>query len=202
MPNLQRFIITFTVPFSDLSDTIDLLNGYEWYKLLETHISHINVLDIFIYIKYAISSEDLDNILHSFENFSKKYDDWQVIINRLPWVGRIEDEVENIIFRAFRRSNIVRRNPIKGSRRIFGSFDRLDIQSIGISDNEYYRCFPSNIDLYLKINIPFDMKDSDIQLSSQLFKNIDHFILDIESDTTTTFWQDFLSLGKEKLFIP
>ena len=54
MPNLQRFIITFNFSLSDPSNTTDLLNGYEWYKLLETHMSHINVLDIFIYIMYAM----------------------------------------------------------------------------------------------------------------------------------------------------
>ena len=107
-------------------------------------------------------------------------------MHRLPWTDE-EIEVKNIIFRAFRRSNIVRRNPIKGARMILNSFDPLNTQSIGLSDDEYHRCFPSNIDLRLKIDIPFDMEDSDIQLSSQLFKNIDCLILLIKSDTTRYF---------------
>jgi len=84
MPNLRQFIITIQTLSRVSLFWEDLLNGQHWQRLLTKHVPRIDVFDLFmnLILDPYDSIPDMDTIVHSFDYFATKYDDWHVAINQ------------------------------------------------------------------------------------------------------------------------
>ncbi|CAF3662946.1 unnamed protein product [Rotaria sp. Silwood1] len=84
MPNLRQFIITMMNSSLISLSWNHLLNGQNWQQLLTNHVPHLDVFNLLLTVIIDPLSLllDMDNIIHSFDFFSTKYDDWHVAIGQ------------------------------------------------------------------------------------------------------------------------
>jgi hypothetical protein len=80
VPNLIHFYFTLGVRTANWPFPDELLNGYVWQEMIDRYVPHLLKFEFFITIKKAYQNVDLDMIINSFENFVRKYSNWNMII--------------------------------------------------------------------------------------------------------------------------
>ncbi len=83
MPNLRRFTIVIWASSFISSFWEDSLNGQYWQELLTSYVPRLNIFDLFLKIFiYRNSQLDINSIIHSFDYFATKYNDWYLKIDQ------------------------------------------------------------------------------------------------------------------------
>ena len=208
MPNLRQFIISIlTSPSISLSwDT--LLNGHNWQQLLINHISHLDVFDLFVFVIGNPNTFllDMNNIVHSFDYFSTKYDDWHVAITQSKYNIKYHCKIIILIyflkykFKCFYVANRIRLHALRYSKdppcklgyeqqMVLGTF------TIHSTDTQYHR-FHYNIG-GLRIEIPLNTILSDNRSSSPPYQHVT--LLSIRNGpSSSSFRNTVMNLSKEK----
>jgi hypothetical protein len=82
MRNLRQFIITVKSNGKDSSLIDNLLDGHQWYQLFTNYTPHLNIFDIFVYILHSNPQLDMNGVIHSFEPFTRNYDDFHIAVDQ------------------------------------------------------------------------------------------------------------------------
>ncbi|CAF4688792.1 unnamed protein product [Rotaria sp. Silwood1] len=82
MPNLIHFNFNLMIPSAIWPFPHELLNGYVWQQMLEFYIPCLSKFEFHMSIIKRYPKLDLDFVVHSFEYFSQKYPNWNMIIDR------------------------------------------------------------------------------------------------------------------------
>ncbi|CAF1072069.1 unnamed protein product [Adineta ricciae] len=97
MPNLRQLVLTIVPTPSILPRYADIFKGDEWEKLLTSLFSQLNLFDLLVSVEYPTLPLDPAVIVNSFDCFTKKYDDWQLLsrdtnklIERFPSLVHLE----------------------------------------------------------------------------------------------------------------
>ena len=59
----------------------ELLNGYVWQEMIDRYVPHLLKFEFLMAIDTAHQNLDLDMIVNSFDNFVRKYSNWNMIIS-------------------------------------------------------------------------------------------------------------------------
>lgn len=202
MPNLRRLIVTITLTSTMLSLSRNILCGTIWQQLLVANASYLDVFDIFVLIRYSNSITNLDNIIHTFNYFERKFDDWYMGIHRsyrhcnrqsktdkttlyLQYIICNNSE-QQICLHGFRYSRRFRCHHTNGARVVFGT---LNIYSNMTNDSQNQLFYAHSKDLHIRI--PRNIKFLNIISSNQLFTNIEYLTIQIDSSIQSC-WADTL----------
>jgi hypothetical protein len=181
-----------------------MFKGDQWQRLLTNGPSQLDVFDIFLFIINSDLILDTDVVIKSFDYFASIYDDWYMAIHRFQHTRNNRSKTkeitktihwynyyleQNINLRGFRRSKRAQSCIFGEIRMILGT---LNAHATTITDSHLVYSDQKN----LYITIPRKTNAFHIPLDGQLFKNIDHLTIEIDS-SMLTFWKD---ICKRKLF--
>jgi len=77
MPNLRGFVLTMITSSFISPFWADVLNGQHWQQLLTSYVPQLNTFDLFLQVFIDSNLNiDIDAIIHSFDYFTTKYNDW------------------------------------------------------------------------------------------------------------------------------
>jgi hypothetical protein len=98
MPNLRRFIIGAKSSPSMSPFAATLFDGYQWQQLLTSHLPHLDIIDFFLYIIDPDPFLDMNTIVHSFQYFVTKFNDFHVAISRSQFSPNYQRKLKPLLF--------------------------------------------------------------------------------------------------------
>ncbi|CAF1363796.1 unnamed protein product [Rotaria sordida] len=84
MPNLIHFHFVLATRSANWPFPHELLDGCVWQQILEYNVPCLSKFEFHMSIMKRYPKLNLDNVVNSFEYFSKKYSNWNMIIDR--WI--------------------------------------------------------------------------------------------------------------------
>ncbi|CAF4075935.1 unnamed protein product [Rotaria sordida] len=188
MPNLHQFIISIENSRFISSSWNHLLNGHNWQQLLTNYLPHLDVFDLFITVFIHRNSPVLDMkaVVHSFEYFSAKYDDWSIKINQSRFsINRRTQQVE---LHALRCSKALRYQYVNLRRTVL---DTINIYSTAITNAQMQAFYYGTV--RLQIDIPLNSTFSNNLLMFSPYQNINDLVIRIEP-LRTSLWNTMTQL--------
>ncbi|CAF4106821.1 unnamed protein product, partial [Rotaria sordida] len=188
MPNLHQFIISIENLQFISSYWNHLLNGHNWQQLLTNYLPHLDVFDLFITVLIHRNSPVLDMkaVVHSFEYFSAKYDDWYITINQSRF--SINRQTQQVELHALRCSKELRYQYVNLRRTVLGT---INMYSTAITNAQMQAFYYDTV--RLQIDIPLNCTFSNNLPMFTPYQNINDLVIRIEP-LKTSLWNTMTQL--------
>jgi hypothetical protein len=97
MPNLRQFIIEAQSSPSISPFSATLFDGCEWQRLLTSHTPHLDTINFFLHMINPSPFLDMNAIVHSFQYFVTKFNDFHVAISRSRFSSNHQRKIKPLL---------------------------------------------------------------------------------------------------------